>query len=235
MKKQTLLLAVLLSHGVLAEEAVTPKVETKPMIKKSETSAPKKWQVGLNVSQLSDELSGSETINMTGLNVQGSRDFQISYSVFTKTTLGTHRFNGEDSFSDYDTKAEYGGLFISQNISYLISSFKYGLKPYLEYGVGFGAYRSTNTITDSEIRNIYGLNKVDSEADFTSNILTLGMELQLANGLTPYIAYSRTNTSFTNDTATVDTYKGDFDTVKVDADLESVVGEKLSLGLNYRF
>jgi hypothetical protein len=226
-------MTTLFTFSFVAQASITT-IETK-----SESSAPSAkirngWEIGIGTQRLSYDLGdqGSESAN--GYLLIGSKNFTLSDSFSTKSTLKVGNAKNIESRSDFDTDTEFSTTEFSQNIAYSFNQYGVTFRPYLSIGYGSGDYEQITDGFNADTRSALGFNSLKTTAQFSSQTTSIGLQVLFNNGLAPYISYNTTTISFDNE-ENFASRNSSKDGVSIKSSLGELYSRAISTGIIYTF
>lgn len=235
MKKTATLGLLLVTTNVLAAQNTSTS--------KAITPITKKWGIALGSTTLQVPNSTKGTEKLYGLQLEGSREFNLNFSGLTTTTrLGFNRYTEDDKETRHNSSYAYS---FNGNLRTLTFSVIQTLNKKIEVkngilnaSIGAGIsrlsmeYNYQTDYTYNEDPN-QAWNKGGFTAEAFGKTLLLRTSFELKSGLTPYMAYQTTDY---NSAREKDWYKDSDGTNEKDTQNPGALSaQTITLGAEYKF
>lgn len=192
------------------------------------------WELGIGSYQMDNEFEDGDSESLSGSTLMGSYNFVLSDRWHTKTSLRFIGASGENKDKLFDSKTDFSGSDISQNISYVIPVNGITVKPFISIGFGGGEYNQEMDGFSEEDMELLGIKSLDITSDYSVSTSAIGIQAILKNGISPFISFETTSIVF-EDVKTKHKKSGSKDKVAIESSMADITSNVVSAGLAYAF
>ncbi len=194
--------------------------------------------LNLSLGLISDTLESDDgsSLDSSGISLRAGRIFSLGGGVSTITSIvGSFSTVDEDALESTvaeNYEADLYDIGISQRLSYDVELNGVTLKPFIGASYSAGVLSLETTLSESNGDN----GNLEANINYRKLGGEIGIQAAFANGLTPFLSYSVSSLSFSNNADITGNINGqNIDINSTDVNMEDLESRAVTLGLGYSF